>query len=422
MKPHVTLDRTFLAVEVDDVVHVLLELEAPAAPATGERAPLDVVAVIDRSGSMDGEPLESVKHAVALLARLLGPDDRLAVLAFDDEVRLVLALDHHDPDAAAAVIGRVTSGGSTNLSGGMLKGIEVLQAGGRAEARKRVIVLTDGHANVGIVDSARLAALAGATRDRFTTSCIGFGDGYDETLLAAIADAGAGNDYWCKGPDQAAKVFADKFAGLASVVVQNISVEIRPTGDAVSEVAVLNEFPVTPVPGGLQVAIGDAYGGERRKVVAALSVPGRAELGPCTVAELVVRWVSVVGQVELHTVTIPVEVNIVSRPDAAAAPVSTAVTEEVTVLKVARARRFAHEAAQHGDYGAASASLLVAADTIRSAPAAAAVALEADLAELESDAQRLSRQEWVAADSKRLFSTQRGTNRGRKARYDDEDR
>ena len=110
--------------------------------------------------------------------------------------------------------------------------------------------------------------IKGGYRQGVTTSCIGFDDGYDEQLLAALADGGMGNDYWCAGPDQAAQVFADEFGGLASVVAQNVSVEIAPS-DAVAATAVLNEFPITDLPGHrVQVALGDAYGSERRKLVA----------------------------------------------------------------------------------------------------------------------------------------------------------
>ena len=143
MQPNVKLDRTLVAVEVGETVHVMLELVAPPAPVT-ERAPIDVVAVIDRSGSMSGQPLASVIDATNLLVRLLGPNDRIAVVTFDDQVDMVMPLAHHEPARAADVLSRVHAGGSTNLSGGWLKGLEILSAHGRPEAMKRVIVLTDG--------------------------------------------------------------------------------------------------------------------------------------------------------------------------------------------------------------------------------------------------------------------------------------
>jgi Ca-activated chloride channel homolog len=253
MKPSVKFDRTLVTVLVDEVVHVMLELTAPPAVPV-ERAPLDVVVVLDRSGSMSGPPLASVTAATAQLLRLAGPDDRIGVVAFDDEVQLVLPLAHHEPEIAARAVLAIDSRGSTNLSGGWLKGLEMLTGAPRPEALRRIILLTDGHANAGITGADQLVPLIkSGYRQGVTTSCIGFDDGYDEQLLAALADGGMGNEYWCAGPDQAAQVFADEFGGLASVVAQNVSVEITPS-DAVAATAVLNEFPITDLPNGVQVA------------------------------------------------------------------------------------------------------------------------------------------------------------------------
>lgn len=131
------LERTLIAVEFDETVHAMLDLSAPAVAATSLRRPLDLVAVIDRSGSMSGEPLAAVRAAVDRLIRLLGEDDRLAVVAFDDHVDLVLPLMRHDPRVARRAVSQIREGGSTNLSGGWLKGVEILQ-GGRPDAVRRV--------------------------------------------------------------------------------------------------------------------------------------------------------------------------------------------------------------------------------------------------------------------------------------------
>ncbi|MEX1106151.1 MAG: VWA domain-containing protein [Ilumatobacteraceae bacterium] len=413
MQPNVKLDRTLVAVEVGETVHVMLELVAPPAPST-ERAPIDVVAVIDRSGSMQGQPLASVIEATNLLVRLLGPDDRIAVVTFDDRVDMVMPLAHHDPARAADVLSRVHAGGSTNLSGGWLKGFEILTAHGRPEAMKRVIVLTDGAANAGIVDRNELAGIAGAARaQQVTTSMVGFGHAYDEQMLATMADAGGGNDYWCAGPDQAPKVFADEFTGLASVVAQNISVEIRPT-DATDGLLVLNEYPVTDVDGGMQVALGDAFGDERRRVVAMLHLKPTTEIGSVHVADLVVRWAGTISPVALHTVVVPVTVGAAPGSDADRAGIDPVVTEEVNVLKIARARKAANEAAGRGDHDTAARTL----DGVRPLTMNARMTSR-DLGEFEDDVQRMASREWSDLDSKRMHSNMRQSSKGRKARYDE---
>lgn len=410
MKPTLKFDRTLVTVLVDEVVHVMLELAAPPAKPL-QRPPLDVVVVLDRSGSMSGAPLASVTTATAQLLHLAGPDDRIGVVAFDDQVQLVLPLTQHNPDTATGAVLGIEAGGSTNLSGGWLKALEMLVAKQRPDALRRIILLTDGHANVGITDPAELVPFVKSGYARgVTTSCVGFDAGYDEHLLAALADAGMGNDYWCDGPDHTTKVFADEFGGLASVVAQNVSVEIVPSS-RVAATAVLNEFPITEMPRGLQVALGDAYGGERRRLVAKFHLRPAQAAGPIEVAELVIRWAAVSGDVALHTVRVPVVVT-AGDTDSADGGADHEVTEEVVRLEVARTRKRANEAADRGDFTGAAEMLRQGSSVVFAMDSAAPLADE-----LARDARLMEEQTWSAVDAKRAFSRSRSAGRGRKADY-----
>ena len=410
MQPSIKLDRTLVAVNVDGVVHLMLELAAPAA-AAATRAPLDVVLVLDRSGSMGIEPMHAVREATCSLLRLLGSDDRLGVVAFDNEIEMVLPLTSHDLDTASAAVRNIQSRGSTNLSGGWLKALEMLSGDVRPQALRRIIVLTDGHANEGIVDSAQLCTMAAAAKEQgITTTTVGFDDGYDEVLLAAFADAGSGNNYWCAGPDQAPQVFAAEFQGLASVVAQNISVELRPVPGV--EIAILNEYPITKVPGGMQVALGDAYGSERRRVVAMLTMPSPDAVGAVSLGEIVVRWVSTIGDVSLHTVTIPVVVNATDDPNADHV-LDQEVIEQVNILRAAQAKKRAHESLLSGDELGARCALSESISWLSAVPGQSEELdqARADLIEFDSGA-------WNVASSKRLYSEARGSQRGRTSRFD----
>lgn len=405
MQPDIRLDRNIIAVQVDQVVHVLVDLVAPAAPAS-DRAPIDLVLVLDRSGSMSGDPLRSVREAAARVLRSVGPDDRVAVVAFDDEVTLVLPLVHHaDTDTAAAAVRSIRSGGSTNLSAGWFKALELLDGSPRPQALRRIVLLTDGHANAGLRDIEQLGPIVRAGRDRgITTSCIGFADGYDEGFLAGVADSGGGDDYWCAGPDQANEVFTTELGVLANVVAQNVSVEIRPT-PAVAAAEVLNDFPVTEVPGGRQVSLGDAMGGEHRRVVTKFHLRPASAQGDVHVADLVIRWVSTIGDPELHTVTVPVRLT-AGDGDVV---IDNGVTEEVVRLEVARERRMAHEAAERGDYDGASA-LLRRGEVM--ARGYASLSGEADM--LAADSALLRDGLWSEADQKRSYIRARGLSKGRR--------
>jgi Ca-activated chloride channel family protein len=412
MKPTISLDHSVIVARCDETIHALLELTAPPAPALA-RPPLDIALVIDRSGSMEGRPLDSVRKAVLELLRVAGANDRIAVVTFDTKVDTVLPLEHHDATAVAGRIRAIHSGGSTNLSAGWLKGVEILTAAKRPDSVARVVVLTDGHANAGVTEHDALCTMVrGATDHGVTTSLIGFADGHDENLIAALADAGRGNDYWCAGPDQALNVFTAEFAGLASVVAQNLSVEVRPTV-ATAAFECLNEFDTTPVPGNEAarvINIGDAYGDEVRRLALRFALRPVSTTDEVLIAELVVRWASTVGSVALHEMIIPISVNSVA--DASTRPAPDArVVEHVVRLEAADDRRRAIEAARHRQFDEARRLAHRAADKL--------IGVGADpdeVRELMRFAADIEHADEMTI--KGMRSASRQTNKGRRSRFD----
>jgi Ca-activated chloride channel family protein len=241
---------------------------------------------------------------------------------------------------------------------------------------------------------------------------IGFADGYDETLLAAMADAGGGNDYWCAGPDQALNVFNQEFDGLASVVAQNLSVEIRPT-DATAAFEVLNEYETTnlaTVLGAQQVSIGDACGDEVRRVVVRFTLRPRLLPGAFTIANLTLRWASTVGSIELHEVAIPVVVQATDN-SADIREIDPVVTREVLLLHVAGIRKAAIKAARHGD--------IVVARGLFNQAISALTAIGADPREIEELVDLANRlDQFTERDMKGQYSSMRSSSKGRPKRFD----
>ena len=409
MKPNIAMGRTVVAVHHgDEVVHVLVDIEAPEAPGL-ERAPLDVILVLDRSGSMSGRPLEAVTNAAAEVLRLAHPDDRIGVVTFDSDADMVLPLDHRHGETGGHVIRSIRSGGSTNLSGGWLKALEMLNASPREKAVRRIIVLTDGHANAGISNGDLLAELVatGHAAD-ITTSFIGFADGFDEDLLEKLADAGQGNNYFCESSDQASAVFTTEFNGLSSVVAQNISVEVAP-GTPVASATALNDFPRTETSnGGFQVKIGDAYSGETRCVVLAFHLRPQSNLGPLDIAELTLRWTSVIGDVEMHTVTIPVSIT-VGQPGEHDAGADPRVRDEVVVLQAARERREARRLADRGQFDAAARMMESTVMHLQTVDG------QSDMVrDIRMQIDRLNDGRWNAGDSKSTLAMSRAMDRKRR--------
>ena len=269
VKAHLDLD--IVAIEQPDEVTLMLELEAPPAPTSEPRPPAAVQIVLDRSGSMDGERLDAAKDAIVALVDRLDPADSLGVVAFDSEVQMVLParkLDGPNRKAAKDAVAALHTGGMTNLSGGLLRGLqEARRAAGDAQGGATLILLSDGHANEGETDAGVLARVAAGGRDQgITTSTVGIGLGYDELLLSELAGGGQGNHVFAEHGDAAAAAVAGEVEGLLSKTVQAASLLIRPAG-SVESVTVWNDLPGNPVPGGVMVEIGDLWAAEQRKLV-----------------------------------------------------------------------------------------------------------------------------------------------------------
>jgi Ca-activated chloride channel family protein len=412
MEANIRFDHEFLAVESEHAVHCMLELVVPDVEAA-ERAPIHVALVLDRSGSMHGPKLEVAKRCARYLARHLSPTDELALVTYDDQVDLVRALAPVNTTEAEHAIDGIWSGGTTNLSGGWLKGLEELRRT-KGDVR-RVLLLTDGLANVGIVDHEQLVSIAQGTKKQAATTTIGFGEGFDEVLLAAIADASGGATYFAENPDDAPGIFAEEFEGLTHLVAQNVSVEIVPSDD-VELVGILNEYPIVAVQHGLQAQLGDAYGGERRRVVFQLGIPRLAKLGPATVAHVVLRYVTVGEKVASHETTIPIVVNLVHAGEAAEHGIDQEVVDEVVVLQAARAKQEAVRLADEGRFDDARRALGLAAQGIRDvAPSSArAVELDAEATRLEDHMQAMSAPQYDSISRKRMRFESWRSNRGRK--------
>jgi Ca-activated chloride channel family protein len=347
MDATVRLEHSVLAVEAEHDLHALVELSVPELEGSAARPPLRIALALDRSGSMAGDKLAVALRCVRWLAERLRPVDELALASFDDHVRLLAPLARVDARHVRAALASIGPGGQTNLSGGWLRALgELVDA--PADGARKIVLLTDGLANQGITSRDDLVSMARRARNAgVSTSTIGFGDGFDEDLLRDMADAGGGSTYFAATPDDAPGIFERELDGLTRVVAQNVTLEVRP-GPEVEVVGVLNDYPSLAVDGGVQVELGDAYAGERRRVVLELRIPHLAALGPCAVAELVLRFTAVGDAIEQRTLTIPVVANAVSAAEAADVTPDAEVREEVLVLRSARARDEAIRLADEG--------------------------------------------------------------------------
>ncbi|MEX2473509.1 MAG: VWA domain-containing protein [Gemmatimonadota bacterium] len=356
MKTSVLLDHEPVA-EGGFLVRALLRIEGEAPPIEG-RTPLNLSLVLDRSGSMAGEPLRAARDAAITLVRRLRPEDVVSVVAYDDQVHVVAepATGEEQED----VTGRIASigtGGTTNLSGGWLRGRELVAVRLREGGVNRILLLTDGQANQGITDRDRLQGLCRMSAEHgVTTTTIGFGAHYDEDLLRGMADAGRGSTYYIEHADQATGVFEEELEGLLSLVAQNVRVRIRPGADT-GAVKVLHDYPSHAEGRDLTLEVGDVYAREPRRVLLECLLPPEAARegeADARVADLevVAQVLTAGGGVEQQTLTLPITLSPVD-----GGKVEPEVRKEVLLLEAARAREEALDAERRGDYRTGSEAL-----------------------------------------------------------------
>lgn len=249
-----------------------------AAKESAERArqPMNLALVLDRSGSMHGAKLKHAKQAARHVLSLLGPQDTLAVVAYGSDVELLAAsnaVDARHRRLVEQAIDGLWDAGGTNLSGGLQAGVSAVE---RARAVgfqgvERVILVSDGQANEGVVGVGPLGALAARIgAGGVAISTIGVGVDFEEDAMQAIAERAAGRYHYLREASAMATIFEQEIAATAATVARAPTLRVElPSGVRVEE---LFGYPSRREGDALLVDLPDFPGGAKRKVVAKLHV------------------------------------------------------------------------------------------------------------------------------------------------------
>ncbi|WP_439813781.1 vWA domain-containing protein [Zavarzinia sp. CC-PAN008] len=275
-------DRGLALVEGQSVRYLVAALSAEGPPPAPQDAPpLNLALSIDVSGSMSGDKLDAARRAATAVAQAMGERDRLSVVAFDDTVRVLLDgahMDRRGRDSACAAIASLQVGGSTALFDGWMTGAERVAVAMLAapQATHRVLLLSDGQANVGIVDRGEIATHAGALLDRgIVTSTVGIGDGYDELLMGALAEAGGGSLHDAATTAEIGELVLGEFRGGRSTLVERVALRLDVPAHVQAEV--VGPWSARVLSGTLEVQAGNLLPGQVKQVVVRLHCAAGAE-------------------------------------------------------------------------------------------------------------------------------------------------
>lgn len=271
------LTQRWLAAGREVEVHMVADLRgASVAVARDRRPPLNLVLVLDRSGSMRAEgKLRQALAAAGEVIQSLHPEDVLALVTYSTDAELVRgASPVGDGQEALEQLRGVRSGGSTNISEGLELAAREASRYATRDRLTRVLLLSDGKANHGITEREGLRDLAARLhRGGISVTSMGLGLTYDELVLQDLAKYAGGNYYFLETAATASRAFQSELAGLQAVTARDLQLLVSPREGVT--VASLGGYPVEVLPDGTQrIRLGALSVGEARKALVRLRLRG----------------------------------------------------------------------------------------------------------------------------------------------------
>jgi len=232
VKCRVEIDRAILPAGGAQRAVVKITLDAPPPPEKSIRPAVNLAIVLDRSGSMAGQKLERAKDAAIEALRYLGPMDMFSVVVYDHNVSTVVSAQHAtNIEWIEGRIRQIRSGGNTALFGGVSQGAAEVRKNLGGNYVHRIILLSDGLANVGPSSPEDLGRLGVALiKESISVTTVGVGTDYNEDLMTRLSQNSDGNTYFVESSRDLPRIFTAELGDVLSVVAKKVHVIIECPG------------------------------------------------------------------------------------------------------------------------------------------------------------------------------------------------
>jgi Ca-activated chloride channel family protein len=217
---------------------IMVRVQGPDQPQASKTkvTPKRLSLVVDRSGSMSGQPLHEALKCVEHIASCMTADDRISVVVYDENVNVLMPLGPvTSQDALKRLLSTVDDGGSTNLFGGWEEGAKQLEKG-QDNSISRVILLSDGQANHGLLEQDAIEKHCREwLANGVSTTTVGLGRGFNEDLMIAMAKAGGGQQYYGQTAADLFDSFDEELSLLQALCLRQLSLKLIPAQGVIIE-------------------------------------------------------------------------------------------------------------------------------------------------------------------------------------------
>ncbi len=272
----VEVDRKVLPAGQKGKAIIKVSLGAPKVKKA-KRAGVNLAIVLDRSGSMAGEKLVKAKEAAIEALKRLGPADIFSLVIYDHQIQtLVPAQSAANAESIIKIINSISSGGNTALFGGVSQGAAEVRKNIGEKYVHRVILLSDGLANVGPSSPQDLERLGRALiKENISVTTVGVGTDYNEDLMTRLSQASDGNAYFVQNSKDLPKIFTNELGDVLSVVARKVIIEIECPGGVTPIRIIGREGRIKG--NKVELYLNQLYGGQEKYVLLEVEVPATEE-------------------------------------------------------------------------------------------------------------------------------------------------
>lgn len=273
-------------------VIVQVELEG-RRPEHAPRAPMNLALVLDRSGSMAGAKIEKAKQAACVALDQLDANDFVSLVIYDNHAEVLIPPQQiessHERGVLKRKIERIQPGGGTAIYAGVKLGAEQLRKHRDRERLSRIILLSDGLANVGPSRTSELAGLGRELRgEDLSVTTIGLGDDYNEDLMTALAEASHANYYYVQDAEKLPGIFSEELGAARTILARGVTIRITvPDGVRLREIVGHPEIKCQSQ--SAEITLPEYFGSDKRRFLARCTVEApRAE--PLELASVALKY------------------------------------------------------------------------------------------------------------------------------------